>query len=66
MTAIQLARKTKGLTVREVADRAQVSPAFVSKLERGLIGVRAETAKRIAAVLDMDPAEVVFPERVAS
>lgn len=65
MSELRNARKRLGLTVYDVSERARVSPGFVSKLERGLIGVSAATAKRIAVVLEMDPADVVFPDRNA-
>ena len=63
MSAIRAARKAKGLTAVQVAALAGVDPSTVSRVERGLQGVRAETAKRIAVVLGLDPAVVVFAER---
>jgi transcriptional regulator with XRE-family HTH domain len=64
VSKLKAARKQLGLTVAQVADRAGVTVGFVSRVERGLVGVRPETAKRLAEVLSLDPADVIFAERV--
>ncbi len=63
MNKIKSARIAKCLTLVEVATKAQIAPSSVSRVERGLMGLRPESAKRLAAVLDMDPADVIFVER---
>jgi len=65
MSKIKAARKAKGLTILEVATLIGVTPGTISRVERGLQGMRPETAKRLAAVLGLDPAEVIFADRVA-
>jgi len=65
MTKIKAARKAKGLTVQDVATRCGITPGTVSRIERGLIGTSPETAKKLAAVLGIDPADVIFVERAA-
>lgn len=63
MSKIKSARLSRGLTLKQVADTAQVSIATVSKVERGLIGMRPASAKRLAAALGMEPSEIIFMER---
>ncbi len=65
MTKIKAARKAKGLTVQEVAERCQLTAGTVSRIERGLMGTTPDTAKRLAEVLGLAPAEVIFAERAA-
>lgn len=65
MTKLKAARKAKGLTVQDVAERCGITPGSVSRIERGLMGTTPETAKKLAAVLGIDPAEVIFVERAA-
>ncbi|MDD3675810.1 helix-turn-helix domain-containing protein [Thauera propionica] len=65
MTKIKAARKAKGLTVQDVATRCGITPGTVSRIERGLIGTSPETAKKLAAALGIDPADVIFVERAA-
>ena len=50
MSKLKAARKQLGLTVAQVADRAGVTVGFVSRVERGLVGVRPETAKRLSLI----------------
>lgn len=65
MTKLKAARKAKGLTVQDVARSCGITPGSVSRIERGLMGTTPETAKKLAAVLGIDPAEVIFVERAA-
>ena len=65
MTKVKAARKAMGLTVQDVAERCGITPGSVSRIERGLMGTTPETAKKLAAVLGIDPAEVIFVERAA-
>jgi transcriptional regulator with XRE-family HTH domain len=63
MTKLRAARKALGLTVYDVAAQAHLAPSTVSKVERGLVGISPEPAKRLAAVLGIEPADVIFVER---
>lgn len=65
MTKLKAARKAKGLTVQDVAERCGITPGSVSRIERGLMGTKPETAKKLAAELGIDPADVIFVERAA-
>ncbi len=46
--AVKLARGDVGLTLREVARRTKLSPAYLSDLERGRRGATPETVRLIA------------------
>lgn len=48
---IRAAREEQGLSLREFATRAGLSPGFVSQLERELVDPSLETLRRIAALL---------------
>jgi transcriptional regulator with XRE-family HTH domain len=48
-------RKRRGLSQRELATRARVSPSLIKSLEQGTYGdMRLETARRLAAALDVE------------
>lgn len=53
---IRRRRDNRGWTVTELAERAGISPGYVSLIERGLKIPNEETAARIAEALDDDPA----------
>lgn len=46
-------RTAKGLTVRELARRAEVSTGLISQVERGVTDPSLETMRKIARVLDV-------------
>ena len=49
-------RLLAGLTVRELADRANVSASYIYAFESGLRGAHIEKLARIAKVLQIEPA----------
>ena len=49
------ARKERGLTVRQLADLAEISPSYVSLIENGHKIPDASTIERIGRVLGLDP-----------
>lgn len=53
------ARKKAGLTQVQLADFAGLSAAFVSDIERGLIGVSIAALLQLADVLKVDGAELM-------
>ncbi len=60
MSKIRLARKAKGMTLQDLADKTGSSLGFTSKVERGITGISTAKAKLFAQVLDMTPADVIF------
>lgn len=55
------ARKRKGWTALDLAERIGATEEHVYQVERGRYGTKPETAGRWAKALDMAPA-VAFPE----
>ncbi|WP_224766357.1 TetR family transcriptional regulator [Nocardioides campestrisoli] len=53
--ALRRARKERGLSLRELGERAGVSAATLSQLETGKTTLSAERAQSLAAALDVDP-----------
>lgn len=54
-------RKSKNLTIKEVAERANVTASMLSQLERGLTNPSINTLKTIAQVLEV-PLFTIFME----
>jgi transcriptional regulator with XRE-family HTH domain len=54
---IQQARKTLGLTQKELADLAEVDHSTVSRIERGIINPPARTVKALTDALGQATAE---------
>ncbi|MDD9206942.1 XRE family transcriptional regulator [Georgenia sp. 10Sc9-8] len=50
---IRTVRAKRGLSVRALAARSEISPGFVSQLERDLANPSLETLRRIAVVLEV-------------
>ena len=57
---IKLAREQAKLTQEQFAERIDVSPQYVSDLERGVVGVSIATLKRICTVLGVSSDQILF------
>ncbi len=57
---IKLAREGAGLTQEQLAERVEVSPQYVSDLERGVVGVSLATLKRICLTLCVSSDALLF------
>jgi transcriptional regulator with XRE-family HTH domain len=55
-------RRRRGLTQEQLAEAADISADMVAKLETGASGARFPVIERIAAALEVDPAELFSPE----
>lgn len=66
MNNMKRARKLKGMTVYEVADKVGITAGAISRIERGKSGVRVGNAKKLAEVLGISIEEVLFPEEKAA
>jgi transcriptional regulator with XRE-family HTH domain len=55
-------RRLRGWTLKQVADRAGVSPSFLSQVERGLAATSIASLKRIAAALDLSMSDLFGPD----
>ena len=66
MSSIKDARKKKGMTVYQVAKALGVTAGVISRVERGLVGLRPSNAKKLAEILDLTVEQVLFPEEKAA
>ena len=57
-TRLREIRRRRGLVLREVAERAQISESFLSQVERGRAGASIVSLQRIAAALGLSIAEL--------
>ena len=57
---IKLAREQSRVTQEQLAERVDVSPQYVSDLERGVVGVSIATLKRICVALNVSSDQILF------
>ena len=57
---IKRAREKAMLTQEQFAERIDVSPQYVSDLERGVVGVSIATLKRVCTVLSVSSDQILF------
>lgn len=57
---IKIARERAKLTQEQFAERIDVSPQYVSDLERGVVGVSIATLKRACTVLGVSSDQLLF------
>jgi len=58
-------RTRKFLTQDELAERTGLTKATISRLENGLQDARIPTVRRLAAALDVEPAELLAVDEPA-
>lgn len=51
-------RTARGLTQEQLADKADVNQATISKIEKGSANVTLDMIQRLATALDVSPAEL--------
>ena len=56
---LRKARRQRVLSMRELEQRSGVSYNTIWRLENGLTGAHPRTIRRLADVLDVDPAELL-------
>ncbi len=56
---IRRERQERGLTIRELAERAIVSPVYLGEIERGQKYPSALVVERVADALDLDVPELI-------
>lgn len=57
---IKAAREQAKLTQEQLAERVEVSPQYVSDLERGVVGISIPTLKRVCATLGVSSDQILF------
>jgi transcriptional regulator with XRE-family HTH domain len=59
---VRALRRSRRLTLREVAERADLSESFLSQLERGQTGATVHSLQRIAAALGVEVSDLFSTE----
>lgn len=57
---IKAAREQAKLTQEQLAERIEVSPQYISDLERGVVGISISTLKRLCVVLGISSDQILF------
>ncbi len=57
---IRIARENVKLTQEQFAERIDVSPQYISDLERGVVGISLPTLKRACVVLGVSSDQILF------
>ena len=57
---IRLAREQAKLTQEQFAERIEVSPQYISDLERGVVGISIPTLKRACVTLGTSSDQILF------
>ena len=57
---VRLAREQAKLTQEALAERIEVSPQYISDLERGLVGIALPTLKKLCIVLGISSDQILF------
>ncbi|MGM9563462.1 MAG: helix-turn-helix domain-containing protein [Faecousia sp.] len=57
---IKAARERAKMTQESLAERIEVSPQYVSDLERGVVGVSISTLKKICLALGVSSDQILF------
>ena len=58
---IKLARNRANVTQEQLAEMIDVSPQYVSDLERGVVGVSVATLRRVCCQLGVTSDSILFP-----
>lgn len=66
MSAVEKARRELKLTIYDVAKKAEMSAANVSRIEKGKQGCSVASAARLAKVLGISEEMILYPERFTS
>lgn len=57
---IKISREKARMTQEQFAERIEVSPQFVSDLERGVVGISLQTLKKTCIVLGVSSDDLLF------
>jgi transcriptional regulator with XRE-family HTH domain len=58
---VRVARAAKGISQEALADEASIDRSYMSRIERGMTWVGVEILVKLAAVLDVEPYELLVP-----
>jgi len=57
---VRLAREEEKLTQEQLAEKIDVTPQYVSDLERGVVGISIPTLKRLCVALEVSSDQILF------
>ena len=57
---VKKARERAGITQEQLAEKTDVSPQYISDLERGVVGISVEKLKNLCVVLGVSSDEILF------
>ena len=60
---IKQAREAARLTQEQLAEQVDVSPQYVSDLERGVVGISISTLKRVCSTLNVTSDQILFARK---
>lgn len=60
---VKVAREQTGLTQEQLAEYIDVSPQYISDLERGLVGVSIPTLKKLCTTLNVSSDRLLFGKK---
>ena len=60
---VRIAREQAKLTQEALAERIEVSPQYISDLERGVVGIALPTLKRLCVSLGVSSDQILFGTR---
>lgn len=63
---IKLSREERGLTQEQLAEAIEVSPQYISDLERGVVGISIPTLKRLCTHLAVSSDRILFDRQTES
>lgn len=63
---VRIAREQKKLTQEMLAERIEVSPQYISDLERGVVGISLPTLKRLCVSLGISSDQILFAKQPES
>lgn len=63
---IKFARESLKITQEQLAEKVDVSPQYISDLERGVVGISIATLKRVCIVLCVSSDQILFGKEVDS
>ena len=60
---IKQSREDSGLTQEQLAEAIEVSPQYISDLERGVVGISIPTLKRLCTQLSVSSDRILFDQK---
>ena len=60
---VRIAREQAKLTQEQFAERIEVSPQYISDLERGVVGISIPTLKRLCTSLSVSSDQILFDRK---